>query len=135
MFLINVMQVWAGPLSSRRVVIVLWNRSKYRAPISVGWREVGLSPSNPVSVRDLWAVWYTSFFLFSVFWFLFHAWILKLHVGRLCCLDSMDVVAFELSFNMTVKVVEPHSFTTFSQLCPHEKVWAFFFFFFFCFLF
>ena len=41
----------------------------------------------------------------------------------------MDVVAFELSFNMTVKVVEPHSFTTFSQLCPHEKVWAFFFFF------
>ncbi|XP_030967814.1 alpha-galactosidase 2-like isoform X4 [Quercus lobata] len=49
------LEVWAGPLSSRRVVIVLWNRSKYRAPISVGWREVGLSPSNPVSVRDLWA--------------------------------------------------------------------------------
>ncbi|KAM4111637.1 hypothetical protein ACJW30_05G082000 [Castanea mollissima] len=90
------LEVWAGPLSSRRVVIVLWNRSKYRAPISVGWREVGLSPSNPVSVRDLWA-------------------------ADLCCLDSLDVVAFELPFNMTVKVVEPHSFTTFSQLSPPEK--------------
>lgn len=41
----------------------------------------------------------------------------------------MDVVAFELSFNMTVKVVEPHSFTSLSQLCPHVKVQAFFFFF------
>ncbi|KAK7831130.1 alpha-galactosidase 2, partial [Quercus suber] len=38
------LEVWAGPLSWRRVVIVLWNRSKYRPPISVGWREVGLSP-------------------------------------------------------------------------------------------
>ncbi|KAL0010953.1 hypothetical protein SO802_006061, partial [Lithocarpus litseifolius] len=59
------LEVWAGPLSSRRVVIVLWNRSKYRAPISVGWREVGLSPSNPVSVRDLWSFFqfFGSFFM------------------------------------------------------------------------
>ncbi|GMY37286.1 alpha-galactosidase-like isoform X2 [Fagus crenata] len=41
------LEVWAGPLSMRRVVIVLWNRSQSRAPITVGWREVGLSPTNP----------------------------------------------------------------------------------------
>ncbi|XP_010245336.1 PREDICTED: alpha-galactosidase-like [Nelumbo nucifera] len=46
--------VWAGPLSGRRVVVVLWNRSWARAPITVGWREVGFSPFSPVIVRDLW---------------------------------------------------------------------------------
>lgn len=53
---INFMQIWAGPLSRKRVVVVLLNRSGYRAPISVGWREIGLSPFSPVIVRDLWAV-------------------------------------------------------------------------------
>ncbi|GKU98531.1 hypothetical protein SLEP1_g11524 [Rubroshorea leprosula] len=48
------LEVWAGPLSGGRVVVVLWNRSQSKAPISVGWREIGLSPSNPVIVRDLW---------------------------------------------------------------------------------
>ncbi|RWR84481.1 alpha-galactosidase-like protein [Cinnamomum micranthum f. kanehirae] len=49
------LEVWAGPLSRRRVAIVLWNRSGSRAPITVGWREIGLSPYSPVIVRDLWA--------------------------------------------------------------------------------
>ncbi|KAG2687502.1 hypothetical protein I3843_09G054600 [Carya illinoinensis] len=49
------LEVWAGPLSRRRIVIVLWNRSRFRAPISVGWRDVGLSPFMSVTVRDLWA--------------------------------------------------------------------------------
>ncbi|GMI93402.1 alpha-galactosidase 2 [Hibiscus trionum] len=48
------LEVWAGPLSGKRVVVVLWNRSQTRALISVGWREIGLSPSSTVTVRDLW---------------------------------------------------------------------------------
>ena len=52
----NLMQVWAGPLSNKRVVVVLWNRGGSLAPITVTWKEVGLSPDTPVTVRDLWAV-------------------------------------------------------------------------------
>ncbi|XWS15701.1 hypothetical protein CRYUN_Cryun34aG0024400 [Craigia yunnanensis] len=48
------LEVWAGPLSRKRVVVVLWNRSESRAPISVTWRDIGFSPSSPVIVRDLW---------------------------------------------------------------------------------
>ncbi|TYI04572.1 hypothetical protein ES332_A10G027900v1 [Gossypium tomentosum] len=48
------LEVWAGPLSGKRVVVVLWNRSQARAIISVKWREIGLSPSTLVAVRDLW---------------------------------------------------------------------------------
>ncbi|KAL4387875.1 hypothetical protein GQ457_09G002210 [Hibiscus cannabinus] len=48
------LEVWAGPLSGKRVVVVLWNRSQTRALVSVGWREIGLSPSSTVAVRDLW---------------------------------------------------------------------------------
>ena len=51
-------QVWAGPLSGKRIVVVLWNRSRSKAPITVSWEDIGLSPSDPVSVRDLWAVSY-----------------------------------------------------------------------------
>ncbi|KAL3741872.1 hypothetical protein ACJRO7_017358 [Eucalyptus globulus] len=32
----------------------LENRSGVRAPITVGWREIGLSPSQAVIVRDVW---------------------------------------------------------------------------------
>ncbi|KAG6778704.1 hypothetical protein POTOM_015048 [Populus tomentosa] len=49
------LEIWAGLLSRKRVAVVLWNRSGSRAPIAVGWREIGLSPYNPVVVRDLWA--------------------------------------------------------------------------------
>ncbi|TQD88269.1 hypothetical protein C1H46_026150 [Malus baccata] len=52
----NLMQVWAGPLSSNRVVVVLWNRGGSLAPITVTWREIGLSPNMSVIVRDLWTV-------------------------------------------------------------------------------
>ncbi|KHG27478.1 Alpha-galactosidase [Gossypium arboreum] len=48
------LEVWAGPLSGKRVVVVFWNRSQARAIISVKWREIGLSPSTLVAVRDLW---------------------------------------------------------------------------------
>ncbi|PKI77563.1 hypothetical protein CRG98_002017 [Punica granatum] len=48
------LEVWAGPLSKKRLVVVLWNRSGSSAPISVGWREIGLSPFSKVIVRDVW---------------------------------------------------------------------------------
>lgn len=57
----NMVQVWAGPLSGERVVVVLWNRSSFKASITVSWEDIGLSPSDHVSVRDLWAVSYSSF--------------------------------------------------------------------------
>ncbi|XP_021902359.1 alpha-galactosidase-like isoform X2 [Carica papaya] len=49
------LEVWAGPLSRGRLVVVMWNRSNARAAISVAWREVGIPPLKPVIVRDLWA--------------------------------------------------------------------------------
>lgn len=61
-------KVWAGPLSRRRVVIVLWNRSGLEAPITVGWREIGLSPSQAVIVRDVWKVIPKRFSWTKTFW-------------------------------------------------------------------
>ncbi|CAI0468543.1 unnamed protein product [Linum tenue] len=49
------LEIWAGPLAGKRAVVVLWNRSKSEASISVRWKEIGLSPNTPVIVRDLWA--------------------------------------------------------------------------------
>ena len=49
-------QVWAGPLSEQRVVVVLWNRCSKVATITAGWSALGLESSTPVSVRDLWKV-------------------------------------------------------------------------------
>ncbi|KAL5576808.1 hypothetical protein UlMin_018507 [Ulmus minor] len=54
------LEVWAGPLSSRRVVVVFWNRGSSWAFISVGWKEIGLQTSKPIVVRDLWAHSYVS---------------------------------------------------------------------------
>ncbi|XP_060957709.1 alpha-galactosidase 2-like isoform X1 [Cannabis sativa] len=48
------LEVWAGPLSRKRVVVVFWNRGNSMAAISVGWREIGLSTFTHVLVRDLW---------------------------------------------------------------------------------
>ncbi|KAF6163162.1 hypothetical protein GIB67_025026 [Kingdonia uniflora] len=54
------LEVWAGPLSRSRVVLVLWNRSLSRKPITVGWREIGILPAKHVIVRDLWMHSYVS---------------------------------------------------------------------------
>ncbi|XP_024024047.1 alpha-galactosidase [Morus notabilis] len=51
----NGLEIWAGPLSRRRVVVVFWNRASSWTAISVGWREIGLPSLTPVVVRDLWA--------------------------------------------------------------------------------
>ncbi|WOK98900.1 alpha-galactosidase [Canna indica] len=48
-------EVWAGPLSSNRIAVVLWNRGSSQAIIKVEWSDLGLSPSTVLQVRDLWA--------------------------------------------------------------------------------
>ncbi|CAI9091857.1 OLC1v1026959C1 [Oldenlandia corymbosa var. corymbosa] len=47
-------QVWAGPLSGKRLVVALWNRCSEKVTITAAWSSLGLESSTPVSVRDLW---------------------------------------------------------------------------------
>ncbi|CAH9078735.1 unnamed protein product [Cuscuta epithymum] len=49
------LEVWAGPLSNKRVAVVLWNRGPSEAIITADWSILGLSPSTLVDARDLWA--------------------------------------------------------------------------------
>ena len=51
------LQVWAKPLAaSGKLAVLLLNRTfNSSAPITVHWSELGLDPSSPVAVRDLWA--------------------------------------------------------------------------------
>ncbi|GAB2284971.1 Alpha-galactosidase 2 [Dionaea muscipula] len=50
-------EVWAGPLSGKRVAVLLWNRSGLSpANITAHWSDIGLHPSSTlVRARDLWA--------------------------------------------------------------------------------
>ncbi|CAK9135882.1 unnamed protein product [Ilex paraguariensis] len=48
------LQIWAGPLSGHRLVVVLWNRCSKSATITAGWDALGLESSTNVSIRDLW---------------------------------------------------------------------------------
>jgi alpha-galactosidase len=48
------LEVWAGPLSDNRIVVILFNRMKSRAAITAKWEDVGLNPSEEVQVRNLW---------------------------------------------------------------------------------
>lgn len=49
-------QVWAGPLSENRVVVVLWNKSSSKATVTASWSDIGLDSQKVVDARDLWAV-------------------------------------------------------------------------------
>ena len=50
------LQVWAKPLAaSGSLAVLLLNRTNSSAPITVGWSALGLDPSSPAAVRDLWA--------------------------------------------------------------------------------
>jgi hypothetical protein len=50
------LQVWAKPLAaSGSLAVLLLNRTTSAAPIIVSWSELGLDPSSPVAVRDIWA--------------------------------------------------------------------------------
>lgn len=47
-------QVWAGPLSGKRLVVALWNRCSEPVTVTAKWEVLGLETSTSVSVRDLW---------------------------------------------------------------------------------
>ncbi|KAL1559383.1 Alpha-galactosidase 3 [Salvia divinorum] len=53
-------QIWAGPLSRKRTVTVLWNRCSKAATITAEWDTMGLESSTNASVRDLWKHEYVS---------------------------------------------------------------------------
>lgn len=59
------MQVWAGPLSKKRVAVILWNRGSSTANITARWEDIGLDSSAIVNARDLWAVSYDKTNLFA----------------------------------------------------------------------
>lgn len=48
------LEVWAGPLSGKRVVVALWNRGASTSLITAQWSDIGLPTSSVVHVRDLW---------------------------------------------------------------------------------
>lgn len=49
-------EIWAGPLSGYRVVVVLLNRGKNPepAPTIANWDDIGIPPKTEVQVRDVW---------------------------------------------------------------------------------
>ncbi|CAL9776865.1 unnamed protein product [Musa acuminata subsp. burmannicoides] len=47
-------EVWVGPLSGYRTVVVLLNRSPEFRTIAAQWDDIGLPPNMVVEVRDLW---------------------------------------------------------------------------------
>lgn len=50
-----ILQVWSGPLSGGAIAVLLFNRSPAVSPITANWTDLGLNPSTPFAVRDLWA--------------------------------------------------------------------------------
>lgn len=48
------LEVWAGPLSGSRVVVVLWNKGDSSSTITAQWSDIGLPSSSVAQVRDLW---------------------------------------------------------------------------------
>ncbi|KAL0728432.1 hypothetical protein Bca4012_024525 [Brassica carinata] len=49
------LEVWAGPLSKKRVAVILWNRGSLPANITARWEDIGLHSSAIVNARNLWA--------------------------------------------------------------------------------
>lgn len=49
------LEVWAGPLSKKRLAVILWNRGTSPANVTAPLSDIGLSSSTVVDVRDLWA--------------------------------------------------------------------------------
>uniref|UniRef100_A0ACD5YZK8 Uncharacterized protein n=1 Tax=Avena sativa TaxID=4498 RepID=A0ACD5YZK8_AVESA len=47
-------EVWAGPLSGKRLAVTLWNRCSETVNITMRLPDVGLDGSYAYSVRDLW---------------------------------------------------------------------------------
>ncbi|CAI0441906.1 unnamed protein product [Linum tenue] len=49
------LEVWAGPLSQKRVAVVLWNRGSSPAKVAANFSDIGVPSFALVDVRDLWA--------------------------------------------------------------------------------
>ncbi|CAI0540739.1 unnamed protein product [Linum tenue] len=49
------LEVWAGPLSQKRVAVVLWNKGSSPDKIVANFSDIGVPPFALVDVRDLWA--------------------------------------------------------------------------------
>jgi hypothetical protein len=50
------LEIWAGPLSDGSQAVVLFNRANTGSePITVSWKDLGLSSDGSAVVRDLWA--------------------------------------------------------------------------------
>ncbi|KAF5206652.1 Alpha-galactosidase [Thalictrum thalictroides] len=47
-------EVWAGPLSDYRTVVLLFNRGPQPNAITASWDDIGIPPSTVVEARDLW---------------------------------------------------------------------------------
>ncbi|XP_050234856.1 alpha-galactosidase 1-like isoform X1 [Mercurialis annua] len=47
-------QIWAGPLSGYRVVVLLLNRGPSPNSITAEWEDIGLPSNTVVEARDLW---------------------------------------------------------------------------------
>ncbi|XP_062108013.1 alpha-galactosidase 1 [Humulus lupulus] len=47
-------EIWAGPLSGYRVVVVLLNRGPQRNSITAQWDDIGIPLKSIVEARDLW---------------------------------------------------------------------------------
>ena len=50
----GLLEVWAAPLSGGGLAVVLFNRGEWARDIVASWTELGLPPSAPMGVRDLW---------------------------------------------------------------------------------
>uniref|UniRef100_A0A1D1XFL4 Alpha-galactosidase n=1 Tax=Anthurium amnicola TaxID=1678845 RepID=A0A1D1XFL4_9ARAE len=49
------LEIWAGPLSGYRTVVLLLNRaSSNTSPITANWDDLGIPPETLVEARDLW---------------------------------------------------------------------------------
>lgn len=48
------LEVWAGPLTHKRVAVILWNRGSSPSNITASWSDIGLKPTTTVDARDLW---------------------------------------------------------------------------------
>lgn len=47
-------QVWAGPLSNKRIVVAFVNKDKKDRVVRVPWLQLGLLPFKRMKVRDVW---------------------------------------------------------------------------------
>jgi len=50
----GLLQVWAGPLSLGRTVVLLWNRSDMGGTITAEWGDIGLQSGTAVTIYDIW---------------------------------------------------------------------------------